>query len=226
MRGVRGAQRSAHRASEGVACAERSGAHIARESARRRDAAAMGSVERGERAAGDRIGSRKPQASRRGMSVSTFGRARAAVAFAMRGGFPAERGAGGKAGKDENAAARKRGAPQGYANTYYARADCAGHRTSGTYRITRHVPHERRESRPRAEKTRRRCKITRDTRDIRDTRDTRDTRDECLKGWDAPVARRAKTGGTPVPEQGGSRSQWAPGAMGGAAMRSKPIEEP
>ena len=59
-------------------------------------------------------------------------------------------------------------------------------------------------------------------RDTRDTRDTRYTRDECQKKGGTPRApARAQTGGTHVPEQGESRPQWAPGAMGGAAKRKR-----
>lgn len=41
------------------------------------------------------------------------------------------------------------------------------------------------------------------------------------KGGTPRSPARAKTGGPPVPEQGDSRPQWAPGAMGGAAKRKR-----
>lgn len=46
------------------------------------------------------------------------------------------------------------------------------------------------------------------------------------KGRDAPVARKGEKRRHSVPEQGGSRPQWAPGAKGGTAKRSEPVEEP
>ena len=57
------------------------------------------------------------------------------------------------------------------------------------------------------------------------TRDTRDTRDEVSKGGTprSPLGRKRRH---TVPEQGVSRPQWAPVAMGGAAKRSEPVEEP
>lgn len=41
------------------------------------------------------------------------------------------------------------------------------------------------------------------------------------KGGTPRAPARAQTGGTPVPEQGDSRPQWAPEAMGGAAKRKQ-----
>ena len=66
----------------------------------------------GERAAGDRIGSRKSQASHKGQSVSAYGRARAAGVLKKRWRLRAGMGAGAQAGMEERAAARKRVAPQ------------------------------------------------------------------------------------------------------------------
>ena len=58
------------------------------------------------------------------------------------------------------------------------------------------------------------------------SRHTRDTRAERLKGGAprSPAGRKRRA--TLVPEQGVSRPQRAPGAMGGAAKRSEPEEEP
>lgn len=41
------------------------------------------------------------------------------------------------------------------------------------------------------------------------------------KGGTPRSPARAKTGGPPVPEQGESRPQWAPGALGGSAKRKQ-----
>lgn len=49
----------------------------------------------------------------------------------------------------------KRGAPQGHANTYYARADLGRHRTPAQYRLIRVALPDRRESRQKAEKANR-----------------------------------------------------------------------
>ena len=41
-----------------------------------------------------------------------------------------------------------------------------------------------------------------------------------------PGRPQGEKGGTPATEQGVSRQQWSPGAMGGTAKRSEPEEEP
>ena len=62
--------------------------------------------------------------------------------------------------------------------------------------------------------------------DIRDTRDTRDARDECLKGWDAPVARKGEKGGPPCPSKAIAARNGHPGRWVGRQSVSEPMEEP
>ena len=88
--------------------------------------------ESGERAAGrPNRKPRKSRESRNGQSVSAHVQARAAGAKEERGRLRAARGEGAQAGREERAAARKRGAPPRPPQIILSAHHCDGHQTSG-----------------------------------------------------------------------------------------------